>query len=415
MTGKRFSKTICAGSVFLSVLSGTAAPIRQAALPRVDREGFYAIDIPYEVAGVAKPDFSDLRIWSRNGREIAYFIREEEHYTEGKEFISCPIEVSVWPGRTDVFIRTGGQPLSSFVFRIKNADTDKTASLKGSDDREHWYTVKDRISFSREYDRSYTETQFTVEFPLSDYAYYLLSISDSLSAPLNVLSVGTIKEKPVSVKDRTGVLPASVWQKDEKSHTDLTLAFPGKFVFREIVFYVSSPLYYRRPVRMAIPSREKAVRQKRFSRRRTLVREEICRYDVLDSDRESRLYLDDGLYADTLKIRIENGDDQPLTVDSVRACIAHAVAVAWLNPEDTYVLTYGDEEARKPQYDLSFRKKVPVRLSSLTIENIRKLPAETPVSGLGVRFWKTYGIWLIIGLVMIQILFIVYRMISSRN
>ena len=416
MTGKRLSKIMLCGAVLLSVLPGIAAPVGKAVLPPVREEGFYAIDLPCQITGMAKPGFSDLRIRGGKGREVAYYIREEKSYTGEREFLSFPTEIFIRPGQTDLLIEAAKRPVSSFVLRIKNADTDKTATLKGSNDRENWYAVKDRIFLSQEYDRLRTETELMVDFPLSDYAYYLLSVDDSLSAPLNILSAGIMKDGRVPVESFVVVPPLSVQRKEEGTYTDITLAFPGKFVFREVVFYISSPLYYRRQVRAtALPEKESGGSRK-FSRKTSFQDRQVHEYGVLDSDGGNRLYLADRFYTDTLNIRIGNGDDQPLIIDSLQVRIPHFVAVAWLYPGDSYVVTYGDETASAPRYDLSFRTKVPDSLPLIGVKEFRELPAAVQPAHSWSRFWKTYGIWLIIGVIIIQILYIVRRItVSSRK
>ena len=146
--------------------------------------------MPAPLIGAARDDLADLRIRDEHGREVAYFVREATSVSRGRDFEPYPIELIRRTFQTDIRIQTDGERISSFTVRVKHADTNKKAILKGSNDGESWYAVRDRFRFSEQAEVHETEALLTVSFPVSDYRYYLLSINDSLSAPLNILSVG---------------------------------------------------------------------------------------------------------------------------------------------------------------------------------------------------------------------------------
>ena len=117
---------------------------------------------------------------------------------------------------------------------------------------------------------------------------------------------------------------------------------------------------------------------------------------------------------DTLRFRIANGDDQPLRIDSVAARIVRRYAVAQLK-RGRYTLTYGDAAAHAPQYDLTFRKRVPDDLPHLSVVSIEHIGDSDEPPHPWMVFLKTYGVWIVIALVTIQLLYMVWRMMRKSE
>lgn len=380
----------------LLLCEAMAQPTHKAILPKVGNDAFYRIDLPYEVLGGARPDLADLRITDDKGKEVAWLLREDVESKNSNEFIPLPMDVSSMPRRTDLLITGAGKPLASFFLRIKNADVSKEAALLGSDDGVKWFAVKDRFQLSRANDSNQTEALLGVTFPLSDYQYYKLSLNDSLSAPLNVIGVGQMKAESYNKQHLLEVPLARSRVSTHEKETEIELVLPFKFQFERLDFYISSPRYFRRNLRLAQPFGEAVV--------------------LSDAGGSPQPVSMSG-YSDTLRLSISNGDDRPLGIDSIKVYVRKYSVVAALEKDEEYTLTYGDPQAKFPQYDLSFSKQIPDQIDRVLISHIERIPAdaslkETPSPWL--VFLKTYGIWLVIILVIAQILYMVRKMISSK-
>lgn len=374
---------------------GEAQSTHKASLPVIDADAFYVIDLPYEVLGGARPDLADVRILDGKGKEVAWLLREDAESNRSSEFIPLPMEISSMPRRTDVLITAAGTSLSSFVLRIKNADVNKEAALLGSNDGTKWFAVRDRFQLNRTSSPDQTEAFLDLTFPLSDYKLYKLSLNDSLSAPLNVVGVGRMKTESFYKQHLLEVpLKMSRIETKEKD-SDIQLVLPFKFQVERLGFYVSSPRYYHRRLELSQP----------FSGHFTT---------FLSNENGYPQPVDLSVYSDTLRLSIQNGDDQPLTVDSVKAFVRKYCLIAELKKGVSYALTYGDPQAAFPQYDLSFSKQLPDSIGHLAISDIERLPviAQPEESSLWLTFLKTYGIWIIITLVILQILYMVRKMMK---
>ena len=163
---KRTGKAALTGLLLLLLGSGMMAQTYRATLPPVEADSFYAIDLPAPLIGAARDDLADLRIRDEHGREVAYFVREATSVSRGRDFEPYLIELIRRTFQTDIRIQTDGERISSFMVRVKHADTDKKAILKGSNDGESWYAVRDCIRLSEQAEVHGTEAL------LNDYTHF---------------------------------------------------------------------------------------------------------------------------------------------------------------------------------------------------------------------------------------------------
>ena len=172
----------------------------------------------------------------------------------------------------------------------------------------------------------------------------------------------------------------------------MILAFPYAYRFEDVVFYISAPEDFDRAVWLD---------DTKIGR----LRSEAGRGQALPSLPYN---------TDTLRFRIANGDDQPLRIDSVAARIVRRYVVAQLK-KGHYTLTYGDAGASAPQYDLTFRKRVPDELPHLSLVSIEYTGAPDESLHPWMAFLKTYGVWIVIVLVTMQLLYMVWRMMRKSE
>ncbi|WP_455585826.1 hypothetical protein [Bacteroides sp.] len=375
----------------LLTASGRAQPLYKATLPVVDTTGFYRIDLPYDILGASRPDLTDIRIKDEKGREIAWSLRKDEERMSRKEFIPFRTEILSGKYQTDVMVETDGKPLSSFVMRIKNADSDKRASLLGSYNRKTWFAVSEHLRLNGINNPTGTESFIELKFPLSDYLYYKISIKDSLTSPLNIVGVGSLQIES-SLKQRLVNIPLKRSEiHTNGKYTDIHLVFPFKSRVSELVFYISAPQYYRRNI--------------------TLYPSSVT--GKLVADGGNPIVIACNQYTDTLTLSVNNGDDRPLSIDSIKAYTPKYYLIAGLEQGVHYSMTYGDETASSPEYDLSFSIHVSDSIASLMPGNIEKQSAPRQEDSFSWGFYlKKYGIWAVIILIIIQIVYIVRRLLK---
>lgn len=383
-------------------------------LPGVQKEGFYAIDLPWQAIGRARADRADFRLYDAGGREVPYWMKEDKDTVPTPGFIPYPMSVRAVPSGTEVEIETGKRPVASFVLRVKNAEAKKKATLRGSNDKLTWYVVKDRFVLQPRYEPLQTETELKIEFPMSDYACYRLSVDDSVSAPLNFLQAGRFGESLTVQRRRWQVPPAGCLIADREHETEILLTYPYAYPFSRIELYLSAPKYYRRAFRFCPASVGAGGRGDTPGAQPAadLPWKPEPGDPAISSENGPVAILPVHRYTDTLKLCIYNGDDLPLRIDSVRSYIDRYYLVAYLHPGQAYTLAYGDKKLTAPDYDLSFAAHVPAGLPHLTAGEFRAVPAENRTDALPLwkHFLLTYGIWIVIGAVILQLLYFVRKM-----
>lgn len=396
--------------------NGLAQPIYKAQLLPVGSDGFYAVDLSAEILGGASPDLSDVRILDGNGKEVAWLLKEDIEQNSNNEFIPFQTEIVSEQRKTDLLIDTKGKPLSSFILQIKNADADKNAFLLGSNDRKNWFVVKEHLLLTNTSSQNRTNAFLNLEFPLSDYQYYKLSVNDSLSAPLNVIGVGMVKNESYYKKQIVDIPVKKYTIGEDGKYTDLEIIFPFKYQIEGIVFYISYPQYYNRDIKLYLPATKRSFTKKRLLKDREHDYMPAYYEETLSADNGNPVTIGYSQYTDTLKMSIYNGDDQPLTIDSVKTYTSKLYLIAGLKKGNTYTLTYGDKKASFPNYDLSFGKQLPDSIQHISVVNIEQLSVpQQPGSDKWLFFFKTYGVWLVIAFVIVQILLMVRKIIRQKT
>ncbi|WP_300699490.1 hypothetical protein [Bacteroides sp.] len=379
----------------LTIGQAWAQPTYKVALPIVDADAFYAIDLPHQVLGATRTDFADIRIKNSENQEIAWLLKEDIHSDQSSEFVPFQTTVTSAPHRTNILITTDSTPLSSFILKIKNADVKKKATLSGSNDNKRWFVVKDRFLLSNISNNSQTEALLNLTFPLSDYKYYKMDISDSLSAPLNIMEAGRMKDENYHKRNLLEVPLQSIRIEQQGKQTEIHLVYPFKYQIDRLAFFISSPRFFSRDLRVEFPY--------------------VASVGTLSHQNGMPQIIPVEMLADTLQMSIFNGDDQPLVIDSIKSYIRKFYLVSALKKGDRYTLTYGEKDATFPQYDLSFEQQISDSIPHLQlgkIEQITGTEEQPESSSLWLYFLKTYGIWLIIVVVILQILVMVKKLMK---
>lgn len=190
-------------------------------------------------------------------------------------------------------------------------------------------------------------------------------------------------------------LEESVIKKKGKE-TDIRIVLPFRCQISNLLFYISSPAYYNRKLSVSDSAYGSFT-------------------ETLSASGDSLQVLSCNLYTDTLRMSVYNGDDQPLKIDSIKVLTPKVYLIAALKGGEAYSLTYGDKQAVFPQYDLSFRTQLPDSLGHLTLGEVELLPLVPPLSepsSWWLPWLKQYGIWIVIVLVILQILYMVRKMMK---
>ncbi|MFL5730285.1 MAG: hypothetical protein ACJ75J_12435, partial [Cytophagaceae bacterium] len=289
--------------------------------------------------------------------------------------------------------------------KIRNADVSKNMRLSGSDDNKSWYIIRQDYLFTPpSAGPQSSESEFMIDFPLSDYEYYKVDIDDSLSNPLNIFSAGYYQQQ-LEQESYTEIPDPKIIQRDstklKKSYVDIS--FDKPYYIDKILFLIDSKNdYYRRAeVFYKIPGRKE--------------------YTLLDdktlSSRTENSLGADGLYAKDFQLVIYNEDDAPLKISGMKASEKKSYIIASLAPVESYTIKFSDPALAAPSYDLQhFQDKIPADLPGISPGDVKDISVIKETSAEHQPFFKSpWFVWGAIIVVVILLGFMSVKMVRDMK
>ncbi len=344
----------------------------QASLDSIATEGFYKIHLPPSIISKLKNDFSDIRITDKGGKEVPYIFQIEpmvERTVFFKEYKIISQEKS--KKQTTLILENAGKnKIDNINLVIKNADVTKTLRLSGSDNRKDWYVIKDRYTISDVFNHLETSTVKIFDFPLSDYEFFKIEISDSLSPPLNITKAGYYDSNTENAKYSETEKPI-VTQKDctETKTSYIKISFSEPQLIDRMDFEIDGPHYFMRDCKLAKKEERIRIIQGRIEQRKIQERYfNTIKEFKLSSNGDNIAYLDD-VNTKELYLLISNNDNPPLKIKSIRGFEINRTLVAYFQ-KGNYKIIFGNEKAQTPNYDLQNFKDSISSFTKITTWNI---------------------------------------------
>jgi hypothetical protein len=382
----------------------------QAALPRITADGFYKIALTPAVTAYASNFFENVRIIDSKGVQVPYLLFEEREHAK-TEFVKYEIEkLEIIEDSCTIMVlkNAAKSAIDNVKLVVKNAQVYKHASLYGSDDKKTWYGLKESFVIGSVENPNGTFDIKTISFPSSDYVYYMLNIDDKNAGPLNIVEAGYYQ----NISGETNyqeVRAESVEQNDDAKTktTAITIRLDTLQIIDKLTWDIDAPFYRR--------SAEVFTLLKRTDKKGEEVEYEefISEFD-LNSRHENVLHLG-GNRLDNIVIKIDNGDNPPLSFTNIRVYQTSRYLTSWLKAGEQYSLTFGDERMEPPQYDLQyFKDMIPSSLQPITPGNVDVRSEEVVVAGATVFTTKIF-IWVAIGIVIVTLGYMSLRMIRETS
>lgn len=373
---------------------------------KTDSTGFCKINLQPDIVAKLNSNFADIRIRDKNGKEIPYFIEKEDFSVTKRVFREYKlVEKIKWTnGATVLFIENEAKDtINNIQLQIKNFDVRKHLELAGSDNYKDWYTIKENYLFYSADGGITTSEMKSMNFPYCDYKYYRIIIYDCYSLPINVMKIGyydTYREQGKFKQLAAPVLSRT--DSNETRETYIKVNFKETPYFDKLVFKVGKPDYFYRNARICLRHHDKKGR---------VYYEPIAYFD-LNSNNDLTFYRSDFPYQEFYVV-IANEDNPPLENIEIDGYQLNRYLVSYLEASNDYQLVFENEKIKnKPNYDIGFFKnKIAnnvVHLSTETIQPIKhnlKTEEETSV----------YWIWIAIGLVVLLLGYVSYKMILEME
>lgn len=369
-----------------------------------DVSSYYNIELPQELIGVSLPKgFNDLRLYDSKGTEIPYFVRSESPVQEINQFVSYPlVSNKTNKGVNTLIIENPDEgTIDRFYLIAKKTDVKKSVRIRGSNNRDVWFIVKQQHEIGYTGLREDTQDIIIVDFPKGNYRYYELVLTNEEEAPLDIQRV--VKIENSYLYGRFTELPTGgILQKDSVDKRTY-LSFPElhqRYKVNKAEFEVDYQSVYLRNGRLQ-PGRVPF---------------------TLRSGSTNTFYFSPWSLNEDSSIVIDNEDSPPLKIESVKLYGLNRYICAFLEAEESYKLvidhtTYNSS----PRYDIEhFRSQIPAILPVLKTGEMETQFIEDIVNTPRDLMWieRPGVLWLIIvvvGIFLIGLCFFVVKELKNKK
>ncbi|MEX6690540.1 hypothetical protein QTN47_23710 [Danxiaibacter flavus] len=367
----------------------------EASVQKIDSSGFYAINITPELSSHIKNDFSDIRIMDDHNTQVPFLIRNTFAQQPHVSGVPMPIvqNRTTDSGRSEIIIQNRtGTLLNEMTLQIKNADVQRYATLRGSNDEKQWFTILENINFKK--DNAGKEDFYLqdLSFPANQYAYFKLIINNGKEAPLQILSATTqILEKATPTTGAYIATPQlSFVQKDSSDkNTYITVTNENFYHIEKVALAVEAPKFFKRKI--------------------TISNVNSTEYFELSSNIDNSFVIP-AFNTKKFIIKIENEDNPPLVIKSLHTYQSAKELIAYLDAKKSYSLFMGDPVLQSPSYELqSFKDSIPAQIKRLAIGEIKSV--QQPKSDVKNSVFLNKGVlWVTLAIVLAILLFFTLKL-----
>lgn len=386
--------------------------VAEAELSTVTSDGFYNIKLTPETSKYFNRGFTNIRLYDEKNKEVPYLLRTETPHNLTEFFREYSIIEKKQRKNccTELVLHNPDQRLSNNLqLVVKNADVTKEATLLGSDDKENWFALNQHLVLTPASSKNATSEMKIVNFPLSNYQYYLLQIDDSTSAPLNILTAGyfEVEEEHGRYSEINTVKQVKADSTKEKK-TYLRFHFDGTQTVDKFELTMKGAPFFQRRAMVYVPMTRSIKGDK------TETYNDLIREIEITSKRPAAIELP-ALKAKELLIVIDNHDNPPLDVDSFKAYQLNRYLTAWLKGGATYTLKFGQQDLAAPVYDISFfEDSIPGNAAELEIGAIKLFTAQQAGPTRTFFTTKVY-IWAAVIAVIVVLGFMSVRLLNEAG
>lgn len=391
----------CRWAIAITLLLGLPAMAQhtmQSVLPAPANSGFYRVVLRPELTRYLKTDLSDLRLLDAKGVQVPFLLQDDmaaKAYDRTDSFTITSNTQNNKGNTLLVFDNPGGQPLQSLVLLIRNAEATRRASVSGSNNGREWFTVAEDRVLEDMYNAGGNVYPYQLQFPLSTYRHFRLTIENGRRDPLSIVSI--VRPMRQTVKSSTAPLQNPAVRFTQKDSTDgysyirLVNAL-GDQTYR-LIMELTGPKFYKRNVSV-----------------------DGAGAGMLRST-DTEHTLEFGLRKDSAwTIRIENGDNPPLKIQSISTLQPARSMVTYLEKGNSYHLALNNPNAQAPQYELQeFRDSIPALMETLRADVPMPVTKQATAVVQAPKSNQRIWLWVALGAVLLVLLFFTIRMVREME
>lgn len=378
-------------------------------IKEVPENGFHEIVLSPEIRSYSKQDLSDIRIFNAKGIEVPYFIQSNSEALLNTFEEYSIVSKTVFPKKsTSIIVAVpsvkNNNQLSLF---IANADVVKNYSISGSNNQTEWFGISNSQILDDLNSSSEASIVKTISYPLSTYRYLKIDFDDRKTLPINVLKVGNFNTQlQKNILQEIKPKKAVTTELASLKQTEIHVLFEAPQIINQITFEISKPTYYKRNL-IIYKKVEHQIKHKS-----EIFDEEIISFELNSNTKNS--FTIPEIFEKEFYIKIENKDNQPLTISSVKYSQKPVSVIVDLNANEKYSIKTGNKNLNEPDYDLSdFKNNISGKLPQTNIYDIKQI-VSSKVKAENKSFWQQgWFMWLCILLGGITILYFTASLVKD--
>lgn len=372
---------------------------------------WHKVILPEEIFGKVSSNLSDIRIFgitaARDTIEASYLLKLQTEKIVDKE-VNFKLLNSTHNKNGYYFTLEvpAEEAINQLKLDFKQQNFDWKLRLEGSQNQQEWFTVVDdyRILSIK---NAETDYQFTkVTFPSTKYRFFRLLVKSKenpdlvkVKAALNEISNGSF--------NNYDVVNIKTIQEKKEQKTTLEIDLKSPVAVSVVQIKVKDTFDFYRP--FSIQYLADSVKTEQGWK---------YRYEILTSGTLSSIEKNEFKFESTilkkLKISISNQDNEPLNIETITVKgYVHEMLVRFTEPA-TYFLTYGNEKAYTPNYDIArFVSKVPDTLTVLNLGD-EQLIDKKEVLEKEPLFKNKNWLWLLMGIIILVLGWFSIKMMNKN-
>ncbi|MCW4469076.1 hypothetical protein OGH69_08885 [Flavobacterium sp. MFBS3-15] len=373
MRTKHFCHTIKLKLFLLLGFSSFAQEFTVSAkISPIKESGPHVIYVGSQFRTLADENPEIIRILDSKNKEVPYFLEYSPTTVNEQGFRKFPIIAkNSLRGKSSSFTieNTSGGKMQELTLAIANTDAVKTYSISGSNDNKEFFGLVNNQILDGLHNPADTKIYKTLYLPLHNYKYIRIDFDDKKTLPVNLLEAGQLTENITPVAMEQIAPYVKIENMDGGKKTRISVKQEHRILINRMVFDIKAPSFYKRSARILV-NREETVKRKK--RKNVSVLEEF----ELDSSTKNAI---DFLHFEEQEfvIEIDNQDNPPLDITSVKFYQAPIRIVADLKAGETYTMVTGNEKLGAALYDfINFKDKLPKNLPVATLSDAKAINAE---------------------------------------
>ena len=316
----------------------------------LSQEGLVELTPDYEVFASSSPRLIDLRIIADDGDEVPYKAEVSRGERQRTSFNAALRDKGYVPGRYTTFVADLGRDgvlHNEIEIRTSSSNFRGTATVEASNDGNTWA----RIAEEQVYDFTVKEIPLTsrdtrVKYTDSTARYLRVQIADEGDGPLEITGATVFFVKETKAREVTWPVSILSTGRDAELRVtlvELDLGGPGLPSYR-LALKTSDVNFYREVTLETSPDREEW--------RPLVSRSAIYAYDTPKFVGTSLMFTFQETTSRYFRLVIYDEDNPALRVQRVDMWGLRRRLVFSADPGRSYELYYGNDEARKPSYDI---------------------------------------------------------------